>query len=143
MKESQKASKIFIVVIIFFFFLDRLTKELVKFIQPINFKFFSINYVTNTGSLFGLFKGNNFFFILLTLIVLFLIYYYRKDLLRDKVTAFFSGLIVAGAFGNFYDRLFYGAVIDFIDFYFWPVFNVADSCISVGVVALIILFLKK
>ena len=52
-------------------------------------------------------------------------------------------LIVSGLLGNLIDRVFRGFVVDFIDFKFWPVFNIADSCIFIGVIWLIIVILKE
>lgn len=136
--------KFFVWVLFLFFLFDRFSKEFVRFFLDLgdgfSLKLFSINHVVNTGSAFGLFKDNNLFFIVLSFVVLFLIFYYRNDFLNDKRKTFFVGLITAGVLGNLFDRLIYGAVIDFIDFHFWPVFNVADSCISVGVIVLIFLF---
>jgi signal peptidase II len=142
LKGLQKANKILLVTTLVFFLLDRISKELVRNTKPIHFKYLSINYLTNTGSAFGFFKGNNLFFILLTLVVLLMIYHYRADFLQNKTKTAFTGLIIAGALGNLYDRLIYGAVIDFLDFHFWPVFNIADSCISLGIIFLL-LSLKK
>lgn len=135
--------KIFFLTLITFFFLDRVTKELMfNFRDRIfDLKLFSFSFVTNTGTLWGLFKNNNLFFVGLTILVLVFIYYYRIDFLKNKYSAFFSGLIVAGALGNLYDRLVHGFVIDFINFHFWPIFNLADACISTGIVALLVLFL--
>ncbi|MEA2643008.1 MAG: signal peptidase, partial [Chloroflexota bacterium] len=56
------------------------------------------------------------------------------DLRTDAIL----GLILGGTLGNGFDRLAYGTVTDFINFHFWPVFNVADSAISLGVVALLV-----
>ena len=53
------------------------------------------------------------------------------------------GLLLGGTIGNLIDRLDYGAVIDFIDFRIWPVFNIADSAVTISVVLLIILLWKK
>ena len=56
---------------------------------------------------------------------------------------FFAGLLLGGTIGNMADRLFYGHVTDFIDFRIWPVFNVADSAVTISVIFLIILLWKK
>ena len=96
--------------------------------------------VHNTGIAFGLFKDQGLLFIFVVIAVLaillaFNIYYYRQNdsfLSRTYIVAF--SLILGGAIGNLIDRIAYGYVIDFIDFRIWPVFNIADSAISIGAV---------
>ena len=103
--------------------------------------------VFNTGGVFGIFQGNPLTFHILTgLAITFLIIYFIKT--PDKNNAFIwaTSLIVGGAFGNFTDRFFYHGVVDFIDMGIgnlrWPTYNIADSCISIGAVILIIAFYK-
>ena len=62
---------------------------------------------------------------------------------NEKLTQFAVGLLLGGTIGNLIDRIAYGAVIDFIDFRIWPVFNVADSAVTISVVLLITLLWKK
>lgn len=121
-------------------FLDYTTKQLVEaYIQlpgdEIVLPFFRIVNVKNTGAAFGLFSslGNNFFiFISLVAIALIIIYMIK---LPKGLELFSLSLILSGATGNLIDRLTFGKVIDFIDFFgYWPAFNVADSAISIGVV---------
>jgi signal peptidase II len=95
--------------------------------------------VHNTGIAFGLFKDYGVVFIVIPIIAIVLlvfnIYYYRQNneaLSRTYIAAF--SLILGGAIGNLIDRIRYGYVIDFIDFRVWPVFNVADSAITIGAV---------
>ncbi len=108
-------------------------------------KIFHITLVLNTGAAFGLFKeGNQFFivssFIVAALIFLYVIFDKEKDVL--KLSAL--GLILGGAIGNLIDRLLFGYIIDFLDLRVWPVFNIADSAITVGSVLLLLrLFLPK
>ncbi len=103
------------------------------------FKYFSLTYLKNTGVAFGLFKGNNFIFIILSLIIIFIIIYFYKD----KSLRLGLDLILAGAIGNLISRIIYGYVIDFIDFKIWPVFNLADIFIVIGVFYLIIKLCKS
>ncbi|MBR3161251.1 MAG: signal peptidase II [Bacilli bacterium] len=105
-------------------------------------KFFYINFVKNEGGAFSILSGNVIFIIIVTLIVFIFIYNYvrNRDLkLLEKVG---YGLIMGGAFGNLFDRVIYGYVIDFFDIYIFgydfPVFNIADSGIVIGVIILII-----
>lgn len=108
-------------------------------------KIFHITLVLNTGAAFGLFKERNQFFIVSSFIVAALIFLYvifdkEKDIF--KLSAL--GLILGGAIGNLIDRLLFGYIIDFLDFRVWPVFNIADSAITVGSVLLLLrLFLLK
>jgi len=95
--------------------------------------------VHNTGIAFGFFKDQGIIFIIIPVVAIFLlifnIYYYRKNdeaLSRVYIVSF--SLVLGGAIGNLIDRVVYGYVIDFIDFRVWPVFNVADSAITIGAI---------
>ena len=126
--------------------LDQFTKWLVvsnlevgQSVQPIPFLsgLFVFTYITNTGIAFGLFKEAGTFFVSLAVVVISVILLFLRSLPKDQWLARVAlGLQLGGAFGNLFDRLRLGYVIDFIDFKFWPVFNVADSAIVVGVVTL-------
>jgi len=123
------------------FILDRITKFLViQFIpsdSSINLGFLSLVNVRNTGTLFGLFKNASWFFIIFSIIVI--IYLLVKHSSFSPKYQPVLGLVLGGALGNLCDRVLYGAVIDFIDFHFWPSFNIADSSICVAVVWLLVL----
>ena len=130
--------------------LDQFTKFLIrKNFQlneslPIIKNIFHLTYVTNTGSAFGLFKGFNLFFVLFSIIVIAAIFYYLKKIKEnDKWMQFAAGLLLGGTIGNLTDRLSLGFVVDFLDFRVWPVFNIADSAVTVSVIILIILLWKK
>ena len=137
-----------LVVIIFAFTTDRVSKLIIIKQQISNESLFINNYlnldlVWNTGIGFGLFSQNaNIYYhaisFLIFLVIIFLSYLISKSNSIDKV--FFS-LILGGAIGNFYDRLFYFAVPDFIDIhvnnYHWFTFNIADIFITIGVIFLI------
>ncbi len=94
----------------------------------------SVTYVTNTGAAFGLFPdlGGVFVVIAVFVVVAILIYYHQLPQGYGLVRVAL-GLQLGGALGNLIDRLTLGHVIDFIDFKVWPVFNVADSAIVVGI----------
>jgi signal peptidase II len=99
----------------------------------------AITHVTNTGVAFGLFKEAGTFFIFVAAIVITVIVLYLRNLPKDQgLVRVALGLQLGGAFGNLLDRLRLGYVVDFIDFKFWPVFNVADSAIVIGVTLLAI-----
>lgn len=135
MKKVNK-SLIFILIIFSIVLIDQILKYLIKN------KFINISHITNTGSLFGLFKGANTILIIFSIIVI--IGFFLNWSKIKKLNVWFSiscGLIVGGAIGNLIDRIVYGAVIDFIDLGWWPLFNLADSAISTGIGLLIILIL--
>jgi len=145
--------KYFIVIAIGVLLLDRLTKwavaaniELQHSIVVIP-GFFRLTHVQNTGAAFGLFADSSAqwkigalvsFSILALIVVSALLWKHSHSL---SVTAIGLSLILGGAMGNLWDRMIYGRVVDFLDFYVggyhWPAFNIADSAIVIGAVLLI------
>jgi len=115
--------------------------------------FFNITHIHNKGAIFGAFSQSDklLVFVFLTvasLIALALVvYYFIKTPASELGVKAALSLILAGALGNLLDRLLRGYVIDFLDFYIknkhWPFFNVADSCITVGALLLLIFFLIR
>ena len=105
--------------------------------------FFNITYVENDGAAWNILSGNKIILILIALLVLFFIFYYfvfNKKLNKIEVIAY--SLFIGGLLGNLWDRIFIGRVIDYLDFkifgYNFPVFNLADICIVLGVLIIII-----
>jgi signal peptidase II len=97
----------------------------------------SLTYVTNTGAAFGMFPDYGVIFMVIAVVVIVaIVFYYRHLPGAQWLVQTSLGLQLGGALGNLVDRLRYGHVIDFIDFKVWPVFNLADSSIFVGVVIL-------
>jgi len=92
--------------------------------------------VHNQGAAFGIFKNQLYLFIITSCAAITLIYSGLKNNKHDKYYVFCLSLILAGALGNLIDRLRFGYVIDFLNFYIWPVFNLADSAITIGAVLL-------
>lgn len=130
-------------------FLDRVTKNFfLSFLSlheslPVIRNVLHMTLVHNTGIAFGLFKDQGVVFIIVPIIALILlvynVYYYKRfeDQISEMYIIGFS-LILGGAIGNLIDRVVYGYVIDFIDLQIWPVFNLADSAITVGAVIIAI-----
>lgn len=95
--------------------------------------FFDLTYVENTGAAFGLGRDSNGFFILVSIgLTGALLWMMRKWPAEQRALQWGGLLVAAGALGNLYDRVAYSYVVDFLHLHRWPVFNVADSCISVG-----------
>ncbi len=99
-----------------------------------------LTHVNNTGAAFGLFQGQSFpltIVAIVSIIVLsvYALFLYRRFPFLDNRLAWLGlGLILGGTVGNLIDRLRFGYVTDFIDFGFWPAFNIGDSAIVVGVI---------
>jgi signal peptidase II len=106
---------------------------------------FSLTYVHNTGTAFGMFQGNNLVLLLLGFVILGVLLYSARELCERGgwLSVVGIGLVAGGAIGNLIDRMLIGRVIDFLDFHFWPVFNVADSAISVGAIGLALGIFRK
>lgn len=126
-----------VVLIAFLFFLDFITKFFVRLYNP---KWPFINYLENTGVVLGVFQGYNLLLMIVIIILIFIIIYFYKSERRYWLGFDF---ILAGAFGNLFDRFCYGYVIDFIDLKYWPVFNLADVFIVLGVIIVLIRYVFK
>lgn len=109
--------------------------------------FFYLTYAHNTGVAFSFLSGNIPFIVVMTFIVIVLMikYVYSKKLSKFEFVSY--GLVIGGAIGNLIDRVVYGYVIDFIDIYIfgydYPIFNIADSCIVVGIIIIFIISIKE
>ena len=99
-----------------------------------------LTHVSNTGAAFGLFHGQTFPLIIasffgVAILLFYALFFYRRFPLLDNWIAWTGlSLVLGGTIGNLIDRLRFGYVTDFIDFGFWPAFNLADSSIVVGVI---------
>jgi len=134
-------------------FLDQLTKYLVReMMQPgqsirIIGDFFKMTFTYNPGGAFGFMAGSNEkfrlpFFLAATAICICVVFYYHRRMNKNKTLMLCLGMILGGAVGNLIDRLSLGVITDFLEFgikpHYWPVFNVADSCICIGACIILI-----
>ncbi len=107
-------------------------------------RFLYFTFVQNTGVAFGLFRDNPLAAQSLVLIGctvgMIILCAIKKMSMIDRVAC---ACMIGGAIGNLIDRILYGAVIDFIDLRVWPIFNVADMCISIAAGLLIISMIRK
>jgi len=105
---------------------------------------FYLTLVHNTGAAFGIFKNQTLFFIVVSILAVITIVIYIKKFSNISLAIKIGlALILGGAFGNLVDRLCFGYVVDFLDFKIWPVFNIADSAITVGTFLLIVNLMTK
>jgi signal peptidase II len=101
-------------------------------------------YVQNHRGAFGLFGSQAWLLVAMALAVLGVFWYAFRDAAAQSLLVRIAfGAIVGGAVGNIVDRFHYGFVVDFVDLHWWPVFNVADSCITVGVALLVLSSLAR
>lgn len=115
--------------------------------------FFNLTHIHNRGAIFGAFgrAGSPLVYLALTLASLtalgLVIYYFARTPVTERGLKVSLSFILAGALGNLSDRVLRGYVVDFLDFYVgrwhWPFFNVADSCITVGALALLFFFVLR
>lgn len=135
----------FFLVTFLVFLIDQVSKFLViRYLAPIReikiLSFFSLAYQENTGVAFSLLSGKNSFFIFLSsLIIIFLLFLF----LKERRYNFPFALVLGGALGNLFDRVVRGKVIDFLNFRIWPVFNFADSVITIGIFFLFLSIFRK
>ncbi|GGD97661.1 signal peptidase II [Jeotgalicoccus aerolatus] len=129
--------------------IDQLTKFLVATQMslgesiPVIGEYLKITSHRNSGAAWGMFEGRMLFFYIITVAVLvFLIYFYKTEAKNNLLMQVGITLLMAGALGNFIDRLLFQEVVDFVDVliinYDFPIFNVADSALTVGVIILLI-----
>ncbi|OGS39244.1 MAG: signal peptidase II [Elusimicrobia bacterium RIFOXYD12_FULL_66_9] len=99
--------------------------------------FFDLSYVENTGAAFGMGRGANGFFIVVSAALIVILFRFLRRWSQTDLWLQAGGtLVLTGAIANLYDRIAYRYVVDFLYIHYWPVFNVADSCITVGAVML-------
>lgn len=134
--------------------LDRITKLFITNNLVLNDSytiinnFFNITLVHNDGAAWSILSGNRILLIFISLIALFIIYFlFIKNKELKKIETLIYGMLIGGITGNLFDRVLYGYVIDFLNFkifnYNYPVFNIADCCIVIAAILLIIDVVKE
>tara|TARA_B100000035_G_scaffold125797_1_gene107073 strand:- start:43 stop:537 length:495 start_codon:yes stop_codon:yes gene_type:complete len=147
----KKKFLINLLIILSIFILDRFSKIYVIYLNDGNLKpeifsskFLNIHLIWNQGIAFGLFSfnKNNLYIVLTLFILLIILIIFYMAAKSDGLKKYSLLMILGGALGNVFDRIFYNAVPDFIDFhiqnYHWFIFNVADIFITLGVIFMII-----
>lgn len=129
------------------FVVDQVSKLLIDHFLPLGKsyriceKFLYITKAYNSGVSFSMLTNHRFLIIILNLLIMLFLYFYLKKFKENKRNIIAFGMIFGGLFGNLVDRFVYGYVIDFIDFYIfnynYPIFNLADSFICIGIFLLL------
>lgn len=105
---------------------------------------FTFTRTANTGAAFGLFPNVGGVFVVIAIaVILGIVFFYPQLPTQHRIVQIALGLQLGGAVGNLTDRLTRGSVVDFLDFKFWPIFNIADSAIVVGVLILAYYLLRE
>ena len=144
---------LFPLVALFIIGADQLSKAWIRTSLPEGYSlfrlgFFRLTHVHNTGAAFGLFPDQSliltiFAIIAGTVVLFFALYGHRYfPWLESLSIMLIFGLVLGGTVGNLIDRFRFGYVTDFIDFSYWPAFNVADSAVTVGVILFALLLLR-
>src|SRR5699024_10970136 len=150
---NWRTSMVYYLLSLLVIIIDQLTKWLVVTNMelsesiPIIENFLYITSHRNSGAAWGILSGQMTFFYIVTVIVIIgIVYYMQRYAETNRWLGISLGLILGGAIGNFIDRLFHQEVVDFIDVYFgsysYPIFNVADSALVIGVIIMGIIILK-
>ena len=129
-----------ILVIVLMVFLDQFVKYVVVSKMPLGSSIpiiddiFHLTYILNPGAAFGILENNQWFFIGTAFIVLASLVIFRKIIASEPLFVRIGiALFAGGTLGNLIDRIRIGMVIDFFDFRIWPIFNIADIAICMGV----------
>ena len=138
---------------------DQITKAVIQKTVPLYHSitvipgFFSITHIHNPGGAFGFMANkspglrNLLFLLISSLAVCLIFYFYKKTPQKYSLLSACFALILGGALGNLIDRIRFGKVVDFLDFYIgsyhWPAFNVADSAISLGALVLVVEIFRR
>lgn len=140
----------FYVPILAFLLLDQLLKYWIRSNMtigqsiPVISGIFHITYIENPGAAFGILANHRILFLLLTIAITgIMVYLYMSLHNKKSLTALSLGLVISGAAGNFIDRFLRGTVTDMFDFQIWPIFNIADICICVGIALLCYVLIFK
>ena len=141
------------IIAFIFFIIDLISKQVITNIFklgesiPVIKNFFYLTYVQNKGAAWSILEDHRILLLIIPVIALFLInkHMNKEELSKGEFISF--GMIIGGIVGNLFDRLIFGYVIDFLDFkifgYDYPVFNLADTFIVVGIIILMIISIRK
>lgn len=134
-------------LIVFLIIIDQITKYLANVYKPsfnILGDYFKLQYIENTGTIFGLFENSNYIFVALAIILCaIIIFYMKKNIEKNSIKEKAFMLILAGGIGNLIDRILRGFVVDFISLKWVGIFNFSDMYIVFGVIIIIFVELQE
>lgn len=143
---KNKTVRLIVILVTILIIIDQTSKILVSnFVQePLGNDYFKFEITNNTGLALGFNDGSNVKNIFIMIVVLCIIIRFIKNQLEliDTKTAVAISMILSGGIGNLLDRIFRGAVLDFIRIYKFPVFNLADALIVIGAILMIIFLVQ-
>ena len=141
------------IIAFLFFIVDLISKQLISHIMNIGDSikvinnFFYITYAHNKGAAWSILEDKQIIILMASVMALFLINKYMNQEKLTKLENLSYGMLIGGILGNLFDRICYGYVIDFFDFklfgYNYPIFNLADTFIVVGIVIMVIIIIRK
>lgn len=130
----------FYLVFLIWLLLDLFTKHLIQthFVLgesvPVIPNVFHLTYILNYGAAFGILNDQRIFFLLIAVVMVGVFLKFKHKISEGSTSLkIAAGMLMAGTLGNAYNRFAYGAVVDFFDFRIWPIFNIADIGICIGV----------
>ncbi len=136
--------KWFIAITLSIILLDQILKQLILRTQPEwHSPLLTIHLITNTGAGFGILQNQTWILTILSFIVACTLIWLYKDAPKEWSIQILLALFLGGVIGNLIDRAMRGFVIDFIDFGWWPAFNLADASITIAVMGMIFYYWKK
>ncbi len=137
-----------LILSLIFLIVDQISKILVVKFLDLNSvtvikNFFYLTYTNNAGAAFSILTDKRIFLVLVgIIIIILLIYYLKKHQIKNTINKIAFALVIGGSLGNLIDRIIRGSVVDFIDIkifsYNFPIFNLADTFITIGVLLLLI-----
>jgi signal peptidase II len=146
MKKCTLPTSVFILTTFLILLIDQITKHYIRAAMPLGtsipiIAFTRFTHVSNSGASFSIFTNYSFLLgVIAVFAIIAAIVFYRKIPEECRLP---GALILGGAIGNLIDRIRFGAVTDFIDVTYWPIFNIADAAITVAAVMLIIIVWKE
>ena len=145
-------NKKILLISVIIFAIDQMSKAIVDITLkvgqsiPVIKNFFYITYYHNTGAAWGILNNRISFLVILSFVILLIIYRYMYSFKLNKRNTIAFGLLIGGIFGNLVDRIIFGHVKDFFDIYIfnynYPIFNISDCAIVIGIVLLVIAVFK-